>query len=109
MPNRSITLTFEYEINNLVQVGDVVYYQDGTTIKEMGLVTAVDFTNKTITCNIPVALAAPTTSQFIFFSKDNKPHQTDIIGYYAKCVMKNDSPEAAELFQVGGEVAESSK
>jgi len=108
---RDITITFTYDINDLVQVNDIVYYQaSGTvTITKLGTVAEINFTNKTITVTIADTTKIPSDNDYIFFSKDNKAHQSDITGYYAEAVMKNNSTEEAELYQLSAEIAESSK
>ena len=102
-------MTFPH-VNNSIQVGDTVYYQNTATppvITEMGTATAV--TDTTITCNIGGTVTRPTNSDFILFSKDNKANLTAVRGYYAEVKMRNDSNEYAELFSVGSEIFESSK
>ena len=109
---RTITITFnDIDLNTLVQVGDILYYKDisENTNVRMGAITAVDFTNKTITCSIGEETPNPTNSDYIFFVEDNKANQSDILGYYAEAVMKNDSNEYAELFQVTAGLTPSSK
>jgi len=108
---RNITITFTYDINDLVQVNDIVYYQAaGTvTIIKLGAVVEIDFTNKTITVTITDTTRPPGDGDYIFFSKDNKAHQSDIIGYYAEAVMKNNSTEEAELYQLSAQITPSSK
>jgi len=53
----------------------------------------------------------PTTASgnYIFFSKNNQIHLSDLTGYYAEFEFRNNSPSKAELFSVGSEVAQSSK
>jgi hypothetical protein len=43
------------------------------------------------------------------FSKDNKVNLSSGLGYYASATLRNDSPDKAELFNVGADVFESSK
>jgi hypothetical protein len=124
MPN--VTLTFSHPLNQAVQPGtnDVVYFvstssyplSNSTTVnyadnleKELGPILAVNFANKTITCDVQTSTPIPTTSDFIFFSKDNRANMTSLLGYYAQVEIKNNSTEEAELFSVGSEIFESSK
>lgn len=51
----------------------------------------------------------PTANDFIFFVKDNLVELSSVTGYYSKVVMKNNSPNKAQLYNVSCEVAESSK
>ena len=80
----TITLTFAKNINTSVQVGDMIYHctMSGTVASDpiqIGTVTAV--TTTTITCNIPIGVARPTTGSFIMFSKDNQANLSSIDGY----------------------------
>lgn len=106
---RNITLTFSYDLNDLVQVNDIVFSKSGTGFKRLGTITSINFTNKTIVTSVADNVATPSDSTFFFFAKDNKANQADILGYYAEAVMKNNSTAEAELFQLSSEVAESSK
>ena len=51
----------------------------------------------------------PTTSHFIFFSKDNAVNMSSVLGYYAEVKLKNNSTTESELFSIGCDVFESSK
>ncbi len=50
-----------------------------------------------------------TGGSFIMFSKDNKVNLSSGLGYYASATLRNDSPDKAELFNVGAGIFESSK
>jgi hypothetical protein len=50
-----------------------------------------------------------TQGSFIMFSKDNKVNLSSGLGYYASATLRNDSPDKAELFNVGAGIFESSK
>jgi hypothetical protein len=109
----SITITFANSVNSSVQVGDNIYYStitNGVTDAptEVGSVTA--FTDTTVTCSISAeASTTSLASKFFFFAKDNKANLSSLVGYYAEVVMKNDSTDEIELFQIGSDVSESSK
>tara|TARA_R100001463_G_scaffold38488_1_gene82433 strand:- start:693 stop:1526 length:834 start_codon:yes stop_codon:yes gene_type:complete len=57
-------------------------------------------------CTYPVNCVQ---GSFIMFSKDNKVNLSSGLGYYASATLRNDSPDKAELFNVGADVFESSK
>lgn len=109
----SLVLTFANTVNSSIQVGDNVYYStitNGVTDAptEVGGVTA--FTNTTVTCSINSgASTTGLASKFFFFAKDNKANLSSLVGYFAEVVMKNDSTDEIELFQIGSDVSESSK
>ena len=96
-----ITLTFPFELNVSVQVGDFAYY----AISSNG--------HSEIVCNMPQyiinAYGVPAVGSFIMFSKDNKVNLSSILGYYANVKYVNDSEEEAELFSVAADIVESSK
>jgi hypothetical protein len=112
----ALTMTFTERINVSLQVGDIVYYANTTsvggfneseTIVEMGSCIAV--TDFTIECNIDNSTPRPTVDSFIMFSKDMRVSTSGLTGYYAEVEMKNNSNTKSELFSVGSEVVASSK
>ena len=124
----SISLTFPDSLNVSLQIGDTAYYvatntkggfltsqQSGNTNEEtivkIGVVSAITQHTNTITIatNTLQANQLPTTSSYIFFSKDNEVNSSSLLGYYAKVTFTNDSTTEAELFSIGCVVGESSK
>ena len=114
-----LTLTFANPLNVSVAVGDTAYYvatttsggfttNSGNTV-EIGNITSVDFPSNTIIVFTTLATGIVTTDHFIFFSKTNAASMSSILGYYAEVKMTNTSTAAAELFQVGMDIFESSK
>ena len=124
----SISLTFPDPLNVSLQIGDTAYYvatntkggfltsqQSGNTNEEtivkIGVVSAITQHTNTITIatNTLQSNQIPTTSSYIFFSKDNEVNSSSLLGYFAKVTFTNDSTTEAELFSVGCVVGESSK
>ena len=124
----SLSLTFPDPLNVSLAIGDTAYYvatntkggflttqQSGNTNEEtivkIGAVSAINQTTNTITIatNTLQSNQLPTTSSYIFFSKDNKVNLSSALGYYAEVKLKNNSEEKAELFAVGTDFVESSK
>lgn len=112
-----ITLTFQSQLNESLQVGDMVYYtpttsvggfSTGSTKIQMGTVVTIP-SRFVITCNIDDSTDRPDVNDFIFFSKDNSANMASILGYYADVTLENNSRSKAELFSVGSEFSESSK
>ena len=122
------TLTFANKINESAQVGDTAYYV--TTSSQGGFTTSLNNTDPTtenvyvkigtiksinaprliMVCNTSLTTSQiPTTSHFIFFSKDNIANMTTTLGYYAEVTLKNNSTQEAELFSIGCDIFESSK
>ena len=125
------TLQFPRNSYPSLQVGDVGYYavleseavagfQVNNTQEqfvEIGKVKSIDhstsLTDGTLTTSITLDMAdsvtPPTSSNFIFFSKDNKVNLTSLLGYFASVKFSNSSTSKAELFSISCEIAESSK
>ena len=124
----TVTLTFANKINESAQVGDTAYYV--TTSSQGGFTTSLNNSSPTtakvyvtigtirsiaagrlsMVCNTSLTTSQiPTTSHFIFFSKDNIANMSSALGYYAEVKLKSNSTGEAELFSVGCDVFESSK
>ena len=124
----TVTLTFANKINESAQVGDTAYYV--TTSSQGGFTTSLNSstpTTENVYVNIGTirSIAAgrlsmivntslttgqiPTTSHFIFISKDNIANMSTTLGYYAEVKLKNNSTTEAELFSIGCDIFESSK
>tara|TARA_R110000772_G_scaffold2822_1_gene10237 strand:- start:753 stop:1124 length:372 start_codon:yes stop_codon:yes gene_type:complete len=123
MPN--ITFTLTHPLNQAVQpaTNDVAYYAntisyvlaDTSTVDfsesavKLGPIVAVDYAQKTITCDVPNSTVLPTTGSFFFFEKDNRANMTSLLGYYTEVEVRNNSTEKVELFAMASEIFESSK
>ena len=124
----TVSLTYGNKINESAQVGDTAYYV--TTSSQGGFTTSLNNSTPTtenvyVTIGTIKSIAAdrlslvvntslttsqiPTTSHFIFFSKNNIANMTTALGYYAEVVLKNNSTTEAELFSIGSDYFESSK
>jgi len=129
-----ITIAFDHDINESLQVGDEVYYCPNqsyggfdtvdnenfpaTGIVHIGKCTSVDRVNNEMVIEINPSI--PSTAQtvianglglgdFIMFSKSNQANLSSLLGYYAETTFVNDSPYEAELFATSTEFSESSK
>ena len=129
MATVSIDIYVPQEIYSSLQIGDILFYAtpnadvagfknaDENNITKIGEITAINNTTSlddgtkttTLTCNIDTVTTVPTTSDFIFFSKDNKVNLTSLLGYYASVKFKNNSTTKAEMFSTACEINESSK
>jgi hypothetical protein len=102
----NITINFSVPFNVSLQVGtDIIYYQDSVTsnVYKLGVVTAK--TDTSITCEISSLTPPPdSTSDFIFFMKDNDANTSGIIGYHGTVDMEVTSTNKKELFAVNTEV-----
>ena len=114
-----IDLTFN-TINSSVNIGDTIYYSNPTTANGfstssenilIGNVASVDNIDNTTVIKVEceIGLTPPTSSSFIFFSKDSVVNISSVKGYYSLIEFKNNSTSASELFSVGCEISQSSK
>ena len=101
----SITINFSVPFNISLQVGsDIIYYQDSVTsnVYRLGVCTAKTATS--ITCEILSSTPPPnSTSDFIFFVKDNSANTSGIVGYHGTVDMEVTSTDKKELFAVNTE------
>jgi hypothetical protein len=122
MPN--ITVTFSFDLNESVQLGDTLHYVNPTNdtlqggdvipfnndgIIEVGEITTVNYATNTIVADIQNSTALPTGTSFFLFSKDNRANMASLLGYYAEVEFTNNSTDKAELYSAGSEIFESSK
>ena len=120
----SITVNFNFDLNESVQLGDTLHYVNPTNdtlqggdvipfnndgIIEVGEITTVNYATNTIVADIQNSTALPTGTSFFLFSKDNRANMASLLGYYAEVEFTNNSTEKAELFSAGSEIFESSK
>tara|TARA_B100000287_G_scaffold369892_1_gene367043 strand:- start:410 stop:742 length:333 start_codon:yes stop_codon:yes gene_type:complete len=108
----SITLAFDNEINESLQVNDTVYYYNNTNTLKLGTCTSISTDRKSLVCNVANHTPRPTvgaSGNLILFSKDNLVNTSSIRGHYAEIEFKNSSSSKVELFSVGSEVYLSSK
>ena len=120
----SITVNFNFDLNESVQLGDTLHYVNPTNdtlqggdvipfnndgIIEVGEITTVNYATNTIVADIQNSTALPTGSSFFLFAKDNRANMSSLLGYYAEVEFSNNSTIKAELFSAGSEVFESSK
>ena len=115
-----LEFTFSQQLNVSAQVGDTAYYVPTTSsaqfqvnssdIVEIGIITYVNPNGLEFWCDTLLPPGSyPSASDYIFFSKDNKANQSNVLGYYAKVQLKNNSKDEAEIFNVTADVFESSK
>jgi len=97
-----VTITTNFTHNVSLQIGDIIYYLDGSTVKRIGPVIALASTS--ITCTIDGDDSGLTDGSYLFFGKDNEINLGGIIGYYAEVEMTHESASDIELFQVSSEI-----
>ena len=120
----NISLTFNFDINSSVQVGDTIYYYlanagsggfDNADLNNtilLGPIIMITSDNglSIITVQYDNTItSAPPVGSFISFVKDKKINTSNLKGYYADVKLINNSTKKAELFSLGAEISESSK
>ena len=116
----TISLQFPSPINASVQVGDITYFSNpstlggfnvGNNLTQIGEIQTItdNGTNVTIICGYNQNNPPPTSTSFILFSKDNLINLSSLAGYYGSVKFNNNSKDKAELFATACEVSESSK
>jgi len=114
----TLSFSFAQQLNVSIQVGDTAYYVptlssaqfqvNSSDIIEIGPVISVSDFSFSATTTLAASLF-PSSSDYIFFSKDNKANQASVLGYYAKVQLKNNSKTEAEIYSVGADAFDSSK
>lgn len=114
----TITITFANEVNTSLQAltdtasRDNVFFKDTAgNIHFVGECTNISADKKTITVDVGSGTTrqTPTTSDFVFFGKNNKINSSALLGYFAEVTMKTTETTEMELFSVGANISESSK
>lgn len=114
----TITLTFTNPVNTSLQAlsntasRDNVYFKDTANKTHfVGECTAISADKKTITVDVGngTTRQTPSTSDFVFFGKNNNIGSSALLGYYAEVTMKTLETSKMELFSVGSIISESSK
>lgn len=113
-------ITFDFDINTSVQVGDMAYYcptlLDGgfdtsaqSDINLIGVIKTINYKWVTGNSSFIVCEGSMPTNSYVFFSKDNAVNISSPTGYFAKAKFVNDSTVKSEMFAATCDVFESSK
>ena len=86
-----------------VSIGDIIYDVAGVpNPRPIGVVTALDFTNKEIVVNpTGYALLPPFPNDVLFSLKNSIAESNGLLGHYLQFTITNDTQDAVELFAVG--------
>ena len=118
-----LTITFNNNLNESLQVGDIAYYSPLSTvagsgfntvttgnITKIGNVTDIDKFAKQVSIMVDMdAVTTPSVGDYIMFEKDKRVNSSSLIGYYADVNFVNYSTEKVELFSIGSDFFESSQ
>jgi hypothetical protein len=98
-----ITLTFAINIPSVINVGDILYRDNGGVVQEIGAITAISGT--TITMNVTVNTPSP--ADLCLAIKNAQAESFGARGYYMEVVMENSLTSEVELFAVFSDVFKS--
>lgn len=98
-----ITITFNNKLNQSLQVGDMIYFENDGDIAELGLCKNISNDRLSIIADIPDTNIRPKANSFFMFSKNNVINTSGLIGYHATVKLENKSTEFAELYAVNSE------
>ena len=102
--------TFANPLNVGLQIGDIAFCLEADgDIEKLGEVTSINTAANSFVCKDEFSASEPTTSEFIFFAKDNEVNVSGVIGYFNKVVFTNTGTGKNELFAINSEVFISSK
>lgn len=128
-PVTAVVITFNVNIDSILSIGDIVYWQSTATptppatfnpVVKSGTVTAI--TNQSTTSVAGVVTPAsitidctaftpngtpPASGDFIFFIKNAIAESHGARGYYMHFTLSNNDTTAVELFSVGSSVMQS--
>jgi len=117
----TLDLTFPSPINVSCKIGDTAYFVNTSTMggfsvagqtNLIGTINTITTVGANVVLNIEIEgefAESVTTSDFVFFSKNNLVEIGSILGYYAKVQFRNNSTKKAELHEAACEIEESSR
>ncbi len=127
------TLTFDFELNTSLQVGDNVYWTSTSSLggfdqqanisgqQHLGVVQNIASPNnfgqhdvivfsEYDVLGVPInTIYPPPPGAYISFSKSRAVNNNELLGYYALLKFENDDNKEAKLWSVGTEITENSK
>ena len=98
----SLTLTFNFDIGNIIAVGDKLY-RDNSGIELIGTITGL--TSTTIT--VAVSSITPVAGNFILYLKDAQAESYGSRGYYMELKLTYAGTDGVELFSIDSEIFKS--
>ncbi len=101
----AITLTFDFDIDSIISIGDKLYRSDNTssTIQLIGTVTSR--TDKTL--SVTTSSMTPVAGNFILYLKDAQAESYGSRGYYMDLKLTYKQSDEVELFSLSSEIFKS--
>ena len=117
-----LTIAFNGNLNESLQVGDIAYYSPLSTVAnsgfstvttgniiKLGKIMSIDKSTGEISIMVDVdAITVPSLGDYVMFEKDKRVNSSSLIGYYANVNFVNYSTKKVELFSIGSDFSESS-
>ena len=99
-----IELSFQNELNQSLQVGDIVYFEKNGDIVELGECTSIASDRLSLVADILDTNIRPSSNSFFMFAKNNVINTSGLVGYHATVTLENTSTELSELYAVNSEI-----
>lgn len=101
----SLVLSFSFDITNLISIGDVLHFINGSNqMVEIG--TVQSYTSNSITI-ASLTGTAPTAGDFILFTRNSEAESYGLRGYYMEVKFTNSSLLDVEFFAYSSEIFKS--
>ena len=99
----TVTITFTGDVNTIVNVGDDIYFSNGSSETKIGPLT----TKSTNQITIDSSLAVPSVGNVIFYVKNSQAESNGMLGNFLEVTLTNNSTSQVELFAAQSEVMKS--
>ena len=101
----STTNDFTYFVDSSPEiVGDITNIQNGTVQVGLNVTLAT-----VLTVEVEDDVDQVTTTDYLFFQKDNRANTSSLVGYYGSATFENNATGKAEMYSASCEVSQSSK
>jgi hypothetical protein len=101
----SINITFGFNIDSIMSVGDIMYKKDTVGITLIGTITEVS--GSIVNVDQSSGGAIPTTRDFLLYIKNNIVESYGTTGYYMQYTIENNSSNFVEIYAIGSSLFKS--
>jgi hypothetical protein len=99
----TVTITFTGDVNTILNIGDDIYFSNGSSETKIGPLT----TKSTNQITIDSSLAVPSVGNTIFYVKNSQAESYGLLGSFIEVRLNNNSTTQVELFAAQSEVMKS--
>lgn len=99
----TVTITFTGDVNTILNIGDDIYFSNGSSETNIGPLT----TKSTNQITIDSSLAVPSVGNTIFYVKNSQAESYGLLGSFIEVRLTNNSTTQVELFAAQSEVMKS--